>query len=163
MRRNPNRVTRVLSTMSLPFVPIDGRLLRRGGAFLLVGLVGVAAQTSIGSQAGALADVLQSTVAACHVLGMSLCTAACLPRSLLMAATVSLSWGGLHVLKELSEHPLLSSRLLAHSPEWLRAIWLVDDGGQFVLRDSFEPIEIAVPIAAAAAAMVLISHRSAEK
>lgn len=149
--------------MSLTFVPIDGRLLRRGGAFLLTALVGVAAQSTVVAPAGAFADLLQNTVAACHVLGMSLCTAACLPRSLPMAAAVSLSWGALHVLKELSEHPLLSSRLLAHSPEWLRAIWLVDDGGQFVLRDSFEPLEIAVPLAAAAAAMVLICYRSAEK
>lgn len=153
----------MLNTMSLPQLPIDGRLLRRGGAFLLAGLLGVAVQTSLVSPAGTLADVLQSTVAACHVLGMSLCTAACLPRTVPVAAAVSLSWGGLHVLKELSEHPLLSSRLLAHSPEWLRAIWLVDDGGQFVLRDSFEPIEIVVPLAAAVIAMVLISYRSAEQ
>lgn len=149
--------------MSLPFVPIDGRLLRRGAAFLLVALLGVAAQTALTPPAGALADLVQCTVAACHVIGMALCTAACLPRAWPVSLAICVSWGGLHVLKELSEHPVLSAHLLTSCPEWLRAIWLVDDGGQRVLRDSFEPVELIVPIVAAAAAYFLISYRSVDK
>lgn len=167
MRPQPQWVARVLHTMSLSLVPVDGRLLRRGGALLLLGLLGVIALTLLtptGSPLRGLpADVLKNTVAACHVLGMSLCTAACLPKSVPVAVSVCFSWSGLHVLKELSEHPLLSARLLSHSPDWLRAVWLLDDGGQYVLRDSFQPLEIAVPLLAGAAAIALILQRSPER
>lgn len=149
--------------MSLSPAPIDGRLLRHGGAFLLAGLLSVTVQVALVPTSGALANAIQNAVAICHVIGMSLCTAACLPRTWPIALGIGASWGGLHVLKELSEHPLLSAKLLASSPDWLRAIWLVDDGGQFVLRDRFEPMEVVLPIAAAAAAVSMIRYRSSEK
>ena len=103
----------MLHTMSLSSLPIDRRLLFAGAAFLLAGLLGVFLLgwlTPAQEPARGLpAELVKNTVTACHVLGMALCTAACLPRTLLAALAASFSWAALHVLKELSEHPVLSA------------------------------------------------------
>lgn len=154
-------------TMSLFSSPIDRRLLTGGAAFLLAGLLGVLVLgwlTPPDEPARGLpVDLAKHTVTACHVLGMALCTAALLPRSLVAAIAASFSWASLHVLKELSEHPVISAWLFAHAPDWLRSVWLVDEGGWYVLRDSFQPTEIAVPLLAAIAATFLILRRSSDR
>src|SRR5687768_3313336 len=157
----------MLQTMTVSSPPIDRRLLAGGASFLLVGVLGVLVLGWLtppdAPARGLPAGLATNAVTACHVLGMALCTAACLPRGLATAVVASFSWASLHVLKELSEHPLLSAWLFAHAPEWLRPVWLVDEGGWYVLRGSFEPVELAVPLLAAIAALVLILRRSSDR
>lgn len=147
--------------------PVDRRLLTGGVVFLLAGLLGVLVLgwlTQPDAPARGLpVDLATNAVTACHVLGMALCTAACLPRGRATAFVASFSWASLHVLRELSEHPLLSAWLFAHAPDWLRPVWLIDEGGWYVLRGSFEPVELAVPLVAAVAAVVLILRRSSDR
>ena len=80
-------------------------------------------------------------LAFCHVIGMSLITAALL-----------------HVLLELAEHPDLSDWLSAHAPAWLCHLWLVEEGGRFVLRSSYDPRDLLLPLLAGVIAYQVITR-----
>lgn len=97
-------------------------------------------------------------LAFCHVIGMSLITAALLPAGRRNAALVCGFWALLHVLLELAEHPDMSGWLAAHAPAWLCHLWLVEEGGRLVLRSSYDPRDLLLPLLAGVIAYQVITR-----
>jgi hypothetical protein len=93
---------------------------------------------------------------------MSLITAALLPAGRRNAALVCGFWTVLHVLLELAEHPYISVWLSSRVPSWLYQFWLVEEGGRFVLRSSYNPLDLLLPLLAGAIAYQVIT-RTADK
>ncbi|HJS21791.1 MAG TPA: hypothetical protein VJ764_03975 [Steroidobacteraceae bacterium] len=98
-------------------------------------------------------------LAFCHVIGMSLITAALLPASRRNAVLICAFWTFLHVLLELVEHPQISIWLSSRVPQWLHQFWLVEEGGRFVLRSSYDPRDLLLPLLAGAIAYHVITPK----
>ena len=97
-------------------------------------------------------------LAFCHVLGMSLITATLLPAGRRNAALICAFWTLLHVMLELAEHPHISVWLSSRVPSWIGQFWLVEEGGRFVLRSSYDPRDALLPLLAGAIAYHLITR-----
>jgi hypothetical protein len=99
-------------------------------------------------------------LAFCHVIGMSLITAALLPAGRRNAALICGFWTFLHVLLELAEHPQISVWLSSHLPQWICQFWLVEEGGRLVLRSSYDPRDLLLPLLAGAIAYQVITQKA---
>jgi hypothetical protein len=144
----------------------NGRQVYAGGLILLAGLV-----VYLSGHAEVLSRLVPALLhetpfsasrwlALCHVIGMSLITAALLPAGRRNAALICGFWTFLHALLELAEHPQISVWLGSRVPHWLYQFWLVEEGGRFVLRSSYDPRDLLLPLLAGVIAYQVITRKT---
>ena len=96
-----------------------------------------------------------------HLLAFALLTAGIVGAGRRTAALVCLFWLLVETAFEAAQHPIVSSWLVPHVPQWSEHILLLDNTRNFLLNGTFDPLDlVAAGIAALCAYVIIAMTRS---
>jgi hypothetical protein len=99
-----------------------------------------------------------------HVFAFSLLTAAVVTlRTARAAAIVAGAWCGTDLLFEFGQHPALAPVIDASLPSWFASVPMLENVGPYLLRGSFDPVDLAATLAGAALAFLTITRELAQR